>query len=74
MKIEIYENGQIDYSVELKQFETIMGYTIPFSVVFFKDKKVQVDITINRYWPDASVAHSAFTLKRPVDAVSNEFK
>jgi hypothetical protein len=65
-KVEVFDFvGTLAYRVEFKRMQHIKEYRIPSLLVFSDDKGSGLELDIDRYWADAAVSPSVFTLAPP---------
>lgn len=65
-KVEVFGfAGTLAYRVEFKRMQHIKEYRVPSWLVFSDDNGPGLELDIDRYWADAEVSPSVFTLAPP---------
>jgi len=65
-KLESYTLfGSLQYRTELKKFQKVNGYIIPFEIIISDNQGNRLSIFPDKYWTDTPVSLSSFTLTPP---------
>jgi hypothetical protein len=65
-KIEMFDStGALVYRVELIKMQEIKSYRVPYRLKVLNDDGAGFQLDLDRYWADASVSPSVFTLTPP---------
>ena len=65
-KIEMFDStGALVYRVELIKMQEIKSYRVPYRLKVSNDDGAGFQLDLDRYWADASVSPSVFTLTPP---------
>lgn len=65
-KIEMFDStGALLYQVELIKMQEIKSYRVPYRLKVLNDDGAGFQLDLDRYWADASVSPSVFTLTPP---------
>jgi hypothetical protein len=65
-KIEMFDStGDLVYRLELIRMQEIKSYRVPYRLKVLNDDGAGFQIDLDRYWADAKVSTSVFTLTPP---------